>query len=349
MPVYYGYSNAIFGTQSTVNGAAHNYNFAPATNSTWSWTGVSTSFHVRENNGAVNYNGDPTNEQVSTQEQIGQTWEQVTNIGGTYYQTIYDYTFTITAPDGVTTYRVAVIDVDLNNDNDLSDAGEDGYYLVFPDGIPPAGVNYTVNGITDNSTFIAHNTLGAAIVCFASGTLIDTPDGKRPVEELEAGDVVETKDDGPQVLIWTGSRRVHATGEFAPVVISKGIIGNEDDLILSPQHRVLVSGWKAQLLFGEDEVLVKAKDLVDGDRVYRKPGGYITYHHILFESHQVVFAHGAPAESFHPGPQALSALDRGPKRELLRLFPELHRCAAPVIEAARMSLRSFEADCLIAV
>ncbi len=345
MPIYYGYSNAIFGTQSTVNGAAFDYNFAPPTGSTWSWTGVSTSFNVRENDGASNYNGDPTNEQVSTQEQIGQTWEQVTEIGGTFQQTVYDYTFTVTAGDG-TVYRVAVIDVDLNNDNDLSDAGEDGYYLVFPDGIPPVGQNYTVNGITDNSTSIPHATLGATIVCFAKGTRISTPDGTRNIEELQAGDLVFTRDMGPQRLIWTGSREVEAQGDFAPIVISAGALGNDRDLIVSPQHRILLSGWQAELHFGEAEVLVKAKDLVDGDRIYRRAGGTVSYHHILFDRHQIVFAEGALAESLHVGPQAISALERGPQQELLKLFPNLRYADVPVMDAARISLKPFEAGCL---
>lgn len=346
MPVFYGYSNAIFGTQSTVNGSAFNYNFAPPTNSTWSWTGVSTSFNVRENDGATNYNGDSKNEQVSAQEQIGGTWEQVTDIGGTMTQTIYDYTFTVTAADG-TTYRVAVIDVDLNNDDDLNDAGEDGYYLVFPDGIPPVGQNYTVNRITDNSSSIPHATLGATIVCFVEGTHILTPNGPCPVEQLCAGDRVFTRDQGAQKLIWTGARQVPATGNFAPVVISKGVLGNERDLVVSPQHRLLLSGWKAELHFGEHEVLVKAKDLVDGDQVYRRPGGMVSYHHILFERHHIVFAEGAMAESLHVGPQALSAMEMGPSRELLQLFPELEHSDVPVKDAARPSLRSFEANCLV--
>ncbi len=108
----------ILGTQSTVDGSAFNYAYAPTNGATWGWSGTTTGMHVRENTGATNFNGDSTNEVVAAQEQIGGTWEQVTRIDGSFYQTIWDYTFTVTS--GGTTYRIGVIDVDLNNDNDLN-------------------------------------------------------------------------------------------------------------------------------------------------------------------------------------------------------------------------------------
>jgi len=349
MAVFYGYSNAIFGTQSTVNGSTFNYAFAPTVGGTWTWSGATTSFHVRENDGATQYNGDPTNEQVSAQEQFGGIGEQVTLIDGTYYQTIWDYTFEVTAPDG-TVFRIAVIDVDLNNDNDLNDtiggASEDGYYLVFPDGVPPAGVSYTIGGIVENDALTPHVGLGAQIVCFAADTLIETAHGPVPVQYLQPGDRVMTRDAGLQELIWTGARRVDAVGELAPIVIAKGALGNSRDLVVSPQHRMLIEGWQAQLHFGCDEVLAKAKDLVNGDTIYRREGGKINYHHILFDAHQIVFAEGAPSESFHPGPRAMQALDQGPRDELLKLFPDLERASVPAIPAAHLSLKAHEAGCL---
>lgn len=350
MAVFYGYSNAIFGTQSTVNGSTFNYAFAPTFGGTWTYSGTTTSFHVRENDGATQYNGDPTNEQVSAQEQLGGTWEQVTLIDGTYYQTIWDYTFEVTAPDG-TVYRIAVIDVDLNNDDDLNDTvggvSEDGYYLVFPDGVPPAGVNYTIGGIVENDNNTPHLGLGAQIVCFAAGTLIETPAGLTPVQYLQPGDEVVTRDAGPQELIWTGARRVDAIGGLAPIVIKKGVLGNARDLVVSPQHRMLLEGWKAELLFGMPEVLVKAKDLVNGGTVFQREGGKINYHHILFDQHQVVFAEGAASESFHPGPRAISSMDIGTREELLKLFPDLAMTGHHAIPAAYTSLKSHEAACLL--
>lgn len=350
MAIYYGYSNAIFGSQSTVNGSAHNYAYGPPTGGTWSFTGENTSFHVRENDAATVYNGDVTNEQIAAQERFGGVGEQVTLIDGTYYQTIWDYTFQVTAADG-TVYRVGVIDVDLNNDNDVQDTvggvSEDGYFLVFPDGVPPAGANYTIGGIVENDAHTPHTGLGAQVVCFAAGTLIETDSGLREVQTLQPGDLIMTRDAGLQPLAWTGGRRVEAVGDLAPIVIRKGALGNTRDLVVSPQHRMLIEGWQAELWFGEPEVFVKAKDLVNDKTIYARQGGMVNYHHIMFDTHQVVYAEGAPSESFHPGPQAMDALDHGPRDELLRLFPDLAYAASPVMSSARMSLKGFEANCLL--
>lgn len=349
MPTF-GYSTAIYGTQSTVNGASnYYYGYAPSNGSQWSWTGSTTNFQVNENFGASNFNGDPTNEHVSGQEQIGGAWEQTTTINGTDYQVIWDYTFEITAADG-TVYTVAVIDVDLNNDNDLNDVvggvSEDGYYLIFPDGLPPAGVNYTVGNIVANGNAISHANLGGQVVCFAAGTLIETENGPTPVQNLRAGDRVMTRDAGLQNLAWTGERRVAAIGDLAPIVIAQGALGNTRELLVSPQHRMLIEGWRAELWFGETEVFVKAKDLVNGDGIYKRVGGEVSYHHIMFDDHQVVFAEGAASESFHPGPMALGSLEHGPRDELLKLFPQLATISTPAMPAARMSLKGYEAVCL---
>ena len=123
MVVFYGYQNALFGTQTTANGQPVNYGDGPPSGSTWSWSGTSTNFAVKENDGAFNFNGDGpgfglVNEEVAAQEQIGGQWQQTVEIGGVDTVAIWDYTFEVVADDG-TRYRVAVIDVDLNNDGDV--------------------------------------------------------------------------------------------------------------------------------------------------------------------------------------------------------------------------------------
>jgi len=165
VPVFYAYTFALRGTQTTVNGAPNNYAFAPS--GTWSYTGNTTYFVVEENDGATVFNGDgDVNEEVDPNERIGGAWEQTTTIDGTPRQVIWDYTFEVT--DGTTTWRIAVIDVDLNNDNDLNDgtdAGaddEDGYFLVFPDGMPPPDTDLTIGGIVANGDNTPHLDLGAS-------------------------------------------------------------------------------------------------------------------------------------------------------------------------------------------
>ena len=340
MPVHYGYTNTIYGTQSTINGSAHNYAFAPPAGSTWRYTGPDTYFVVDENTGATQFNGDPTNEVVSPQERIGGFGQQTTDVGGTPRQVIYDYTFTVT--DGTTTWRVAVIDVDLNNDNDLDDANEDGFYLVFPDGMPPADTNLTASGITDNSDLIPHSSLGASVVCFASGTLIETAKGPVAVEALCPGQLALTRDGGLQPIAWIGSTTVAALGDLAPIVISKGTLGNTRDLVLSPQHAILLQDWRAELLFGQEEVLVRARDLIGHDGVYRRPGGIVTYHHILLKAHHLLRSEGLWTESLYPGDMTLQAVNDTAGAEIRKLFPDL----AAYGPKAAPCLRTYEAGLL---
>lgn len=150
-----------------------------------------------------------------------------------------------------------------------------------------------------NSTQVAVGTLGP--ICFTPGTLIETDRGLRKIENLTAGDRVLTRDHGFQVLRWIGSETAAATGVYAPVAFAPGAIGNRDPLVVSQQHRVLVTDWRAQLFAGEDEVLVAAKHLVNGHDITLRHGGDVTYVHILFDRHEVVKAGGVWSESLYPG------------------------------------------------
>ena len=347
MPVFYAYTFALRGIQTTVDGAANNYAFAPS--GTWSYSGNTTYFVVEENDGATVFNGDgDTNEFVDTNERFGGAWEQTAFVDGVERQIIWDYTFTVT--DGTTTWRIGVIDVDLNNDNDLNDgtdAGatdEDGYFLVFPDGLPPPNTDLTIGGSVENDDSTPHTDLGAQVVCFASGSLIETPQGPRAVETLEPGELVLTAADGPQPVCWSGATTVAAQADLAPIVIAAGTLGNDRDLTVSPQHAILLSDWRAELLFGQDEVLVRAVDLVGMDGVYRKPGGVVTYCHILLDRHQVVQAHGIWSETLYPGSVAMGAVGDAARAEIEHLFPDVTRygpMAAPC-------LKGFEAQVLAA-
>lgn len=246
---------------------------------------------------------------------------------------------------------MAVIDVDLNNDNDLNDTvggvSEDGYYLVFPDGVPTAGVTYTVGNIVENDAFTPHLDLGAEVVCYASGTLIDTDRGPRPIEMLNPGDLIHTKDNGLQPVIWHGVSRARAYGNTAPVVIRKGALGNARDLVISQQHRMLMESYRAELLFGESSVLVKAKDLVDDCAIYIREGGLVDYHHLLLPAHEIIFAEGTPSESFQPGAQGIATLSPENRLRLLAAVPELEHGQDSYMSAC-LSLKRHETLCLMA-
>lgn len=177
--------------------------------------------------------------------------------------------------------------------------------------------------------------------CFAAGTLIKTPRGAVPVEQLAADDLVITARNGPMPIRWIGHRRFAAIGKLAPICISKGALGNTRDLLVSPMHRMAVSGLPVATLFAENEVLVPADALLDGDRIYRKSGGEVTYYHILLDSHEIVFAEGTPAESLFIGQDSseLSGFSKAALAEVHAIFPELEMTAAcPLLTPAEVGL-----------
>ena len=232
----------------------------------------------------------------------------------------------------------------IRDSNNVNDTTEAGYYLIFIGNVPPPNTVLTIDGVTADQTQIGHADLGGVVVCFAAGTLIDTETGPRPVETLEVGDMVITRDAGQQPLRWIGQTCVPALGKSAPIVISKGTFGNDHDLIVSPQHAILLQDWRAELLYGSADVLVRAVDLLGVDGVYEQPGGMVTYCHILFDRHQLVRASGVWSESLYPGDMTLQTVNPAARREIEELFPNLKGYGP---KAARC-LRHFEAVCLAA-
>jgi len=211
--------------------------------------------------------------------------------------------------------------------------------------------------VLQNGTFVsstAVNTQGPLITatdlgppCFVKGTMIATKSGDIEIEELAVGDLVQTLDNGLQPVRWVGCSTVCASGRFAPVVFAPGAIGNERTLRVSPQHRILVQGWQAELYFGGSEVLVPAKHLIDGKLVVQEPAEAITYYHILFDEHEIVISDGVLSESFFPGDQILLQ-DQSIRAELLELFPELEaRGAGGFCQTARATLRKRDAALLV--
>lgn len=340
MAVFFGYTFAIFGTQSTLDGDPVDYRFAPS--GTWRYSGDSTYFVVEENDGATYFNGDGTNnEQVDPQEQIGGIGEQTTNIGGTDTQLIWDYTFSVS--DGLGgVWTIGVIDVDLDNSDTITAGAENGYFLVFPDGMPPPDTDLTVGGITENGDFVLHSSLGGDVVCFAEGTLIETMEGPAPIETLREGDMILTRDAGFQPLVWSGFTAVAASGSATPVVIRKGAFGNSDDLVVSPQHAILLDDWRAELLYGQDQVLVRAIDLLGCDGVYQRKGGVINYWHILLPAHHVVLAAGLWSESLFPGDITLQTIGPRASSAIKAHVPDITAYGPK----ATLCLRKYEASLL---
>ena len=240
----------------------------------------------------------------------------------------------ITEPGATAT--VSVLTNDSDGDGDtltvIGASSPDGDVMVNSDGtisFDPnpfftgiASVNYTIsdgNGGTDTAA------LDVNVVCFARGTAIRLADGSEAlIEDLATGAMIETMDHGAQELRWVGSRRVAAKSHLAPIMIKAGAMGNNADLRVSPQHRMLVEGWRAELLFGENQVLAAAKHLVNGDNIYVDEGTEVEYFHMLFDTHEIVFANGAPSESFHPGELGMGSLAPESREEILEPVSYTH-------------------------
>jgi len=193
------------------------------------------------------------------------------------------------------------------------------------------------------------------IICFAKDTQILTDHGKVAVQDLRVGDLVVTKDNGTQPIRWIGSRTLEAFylathPNLRPVRIKAKALGQHlpcEDLVVSPQHRMLVGGAMAQLLFGCDEVLIAAKHLINDHSIgVDHKMTKVTYFHILFDSHQVVFANDAPSESLFPSDMAISALDQIARAEVVELFPNLDDQTKTSPQTALPVLESYEARVL---
>ncbi|MEI4231918.1 Hint domain-containing protein [Roseovarius sp. D22-M7] len=151
----------------------------------------------------------------------------------------------------------------------------------------------------------------AACVAFTAGTHITLASGAQtPVELLRPGDMVLTRDDGPCPVRWLGRSTVRAVGDFAPVRIKAGTLHNEGDLLVSPDHRLLIYQRSDAIGAGRPEVLVRARHLVNGDSVRRETGGFVEYCQILFDAHQIIYAEGIAAETLLVDPRTRAALPR---------------------------------------
>lgn len=204
------------------------------------------------------------------------------------------------------------------------------YYAFTGPLVVGSGTTYTILSNFDGTGNQPYSTFEEPI-CFDAATLIETNSGLVAARDLAVGALVMTRDSGLQPIRWIGQRRMspeelEAAPKLRPIRIRAGALGADSpsqDLIVSPQHRILVRSAIAQRMFGAAEVLVSAKQLVALDGVEVADDlAEVTYVHFLFDDHQVVLANGAEAESLYPGPEALRMIGPDAMDELLAIFPQ---------------------------
>jgi len=254
---------------------------------------------------------------------------------------LLDHGFVVT--DGAQSYTITVIEVG-NGSPPL---------LMFHDEMPPRDREmWVVHHSLDNVHAPSTGPATGGVICFTPGTRIETPDGPRLVEELREGDRVSTKDNGNDDIQWIGSRRMTGARLFAmpklrPIRVRAGALGIErpdEELLVSPEHRMLVQGDVARALFNTDEVLVSAKDLINKDTIAVDLAvREVTYIHLLLPRHQVIWANGVETESFHPASAAFSTLAEEDRQRLLSRFPALEYEPQTYGSFARRCLSNSEA------
>lgn len=165
------------------------------------------------------------------------------------------------------------------------------------------------------------------VTCYVAGTAIKTPTGDTAIEALKAGDLVITRDNGPQPIRWIGQSTVQAKGKLAPVRIAAGALGRNfpsRDLLVSRQHRMLVASRVCERMFGETEILVPAIKLTALPGIHIEESDKpITYFHLMTDAHEVIFAEDAPSETLLTGPNAVEALGSEALAELKAIFPDV--------------------------
>ena len=256
-------------------------------------------------------------------------------------QDLPDHSFIVT--DGRQIHIVTVITV--------PDTG--AMLLMLVGGMPPADQDLWV---TRTAIDCGHGgTAGRAaggVICFTPGTRLVTPDGPRLIQDLQRGDLIQTRDNGAQPVLWTGHRRMsgarlYAMPHLRPIRFRANAMGPhrpDADLLVSPQHRLLVKGAAAQALFNTPEVLVAAENLVNDhsimvDYTLRE----VTYVHVLLERHNVIWANGLETESFHPANTSLDMVEPVQREGLLSLFPDLADNPHGYGDYARRNLSASEA------
>jgi hypothetical protein len=195
---------------------------------------------------------------------------------------------------------------------------------------------------------------GSSYICFTEGTQILTVDGEILVEALCVGDEVITKDAGPQKVRWIGRKSLSGLGPInqsnQPITIKAHAFGPNvpsRDTKLSPNHAILNDHWKASLYFGDTEVLMAAKGLLNTDYAFRSPVPSVTYFHILLDQHNLLQANGLWSESLYLGSECMKMLSPPNRSEIFDLFPQLGGELYGYGQTARQQVQSDVAALLI--
>lgn len=218
--------------------------------------------------------------------------------------------------------------------------------------VPQMQPGDTISGLSGN--YFDNPTTTYESICFAKGTQIETPNGYKSVETLTVGDEVLNQHGETITISWIGQQyfsaaQMTARPNLRPIKIAAGALGTNSpssDLIVSPQHRIFLTDWRAKLMFGFDQYLTAAKLLLNDTTITHAPIEDVEYFHIMFDRHEIIRANGQLAESFYIGDRSLNTLDEKAREEVMTIFPELRENSDFNQSPAAPILKSFERKAL---
>lgn len=255
-----------------------------------------------------------------------------------------EYTLTVTAPNG---REYTLIGFNIREGNTPNTYGTvEG--LAFIGAFPPINVPLTVTGAAEGPGGTTTPATTYAVPCFTPEGMIRTATGHMRLGDLAAGTPIWTHEHGHQPLRQRLETTITAqtlaqSPELCPIAFAPDALGPGQPvrtMLVSPQHHLLIRGWRAQMFFGDEAVLVAAKDLVNDRTILRMPPAPDgqRYIHLVFDRHEIVEVDGVLSESFLPGPMGLGALTDAHRSEIERLFGT----ARTLPQSSHRALRRFE-------
>jgi Hint domain len=268
--------------------------------------------------------------------------------------TPYDFTVVLTGtlpdnsqvPIALIGRDVALIEVTI---------GDETLQYFFVLGNPPATLAQ-MNAIGNGAIPLTIVDTDPPPFCFSKGAEISTPSGRRLVEDLRAGDSVLTEDGRSVTIAWIGTSRYgrqQAAREdrLRPVYLHAHAFGPglpDRELVLSPQHRIVVESASCELLFGTERAFVVARHLTPPFASMPEPEADVTYFHVLLEHHEILVANGLPCESLQPARRMIEALSSEARNGLRAVVDTLGAEALMTRPDALPTLNHREASVLLA-
>lgn len=198
----------------------------------------------------------------------------------------------------------------------------EGQFFGLPLGPMRAATGYALIDINTTDTALRLSEIVRG--CFGAGTRVTMADGSlTPIEQLQSGDMVLTRDQGAQPVRWLGKVTLRGYGAYAPVVIPEGGLGNLRSLKLAPRQRIFLYQRGDKRLGGRAEVLVQALHLVGSAGITQHEGGFVDYFSLAFDEHQIIYAEGVPMESLLVSRATMTRLPPALRTDLQARYPNL--------------------------